>query len=87
MQLWQRELKARQMGPCAMSSLRGTVIGFDMLVVWRDIEGRRGGCGEVRSLIIIIIIHCLTSDSDPCWAHADYSLYTCGEKTLFEKTP
>jgi len=35
----------------------------------------------------IIIIHCLTSDSDPCWAHADYSLYTCGEKTLFEKTP
>jgi len=36
---------------------------------------------------IYIIIHCLTSDSDPCWAHADYSLYTCGEKTLFEKTP
>ena len=35
----------------------------------------------------IIIIHCLTSDSDPCWAHTDYSLYTCREKTLFEKTP
>ena len=37
--------------------------------------------------LYIIIIHCLTSDSDPYWAHADYSLYTCGEKTLFEKTP
>ena len=35
----------------------------------------------------IIIIHCLTSDLDPCQAHADYSLYIYGEKTLFEKTP
>ena len=35
--------------------------------------------------IIIIIIYCLTSDSDPYWAHADYSLYTYGEKTLLRK--
>jgi len=35
----------------------------------------------------IIIIYCLTSDLDPCWAHADYFLYICGEKTLFKKTP
>ena len=28
--------------------------------------------------IYIIIILCLTSDTDPYWAHADYSLYTCG---------
>ena len=33
-----------------------------------------------------IIILCLTPDSDPYWAYADYSLYTCGEKTLLEKT-
>jgi len=25
------------------------------------------------------------SDSDPYWAHADYSLFTYGEKTLFKK--
>jgi len=37
--------------------------------------------------LYIIIIYCLTSDSDPCWAHADYSLYTYREKTLFKKTP
>jgi hypothetical protein len=35
----------------------------------------------------IIIIHCLMSDSDPYWAHADYSLYIYREKTLFKKTP
>ena len=37
--------------------------------------------------ILIIIILCLTSDSDPYWAHVDYSLYIYGEKTLLEKTP
>ena len=37
--------------------------------------------------IIIIIIYCLTSDSDPYWAYTDYSLYTYREKTLFKKTP
>jgi len=37
--------------------------------------------------LIIIIIHCLTSNLDPCWAHTDYSLYTYREKTLFKKTP
>jgi hypothetical protein len=30
-----------------MSSLHGTAIGFDLLVVWWEVEGRRGGCGEV----------------------------------------
>ena len=44
-------------------------------------------CKVIFAMLIIIIIHCLTSDSDPYWAHADYSLCTCGEKTLFEKTP
>ena len=39
----------------------------------------------VSLCMLIIIIHCLTSDSDPYWAHADYSLYTCGEKTLLRK--
>jgi len=34
-----------------------------------------------------IIIYYLTSDLDPCWAHADYSLYIYREKTLFKKTP
>ena len=38
------------------------------------------------AFIIIIIIHYLTSDLDPCWAHTDYSLYTYREKTLFKKT-
>src|SRR6266550_5495172 len=32
--------------------------------------------------ILLLFILCLTSDSDPYWAHADYSLYTCREKTL-----
>ena len=36
---------------------------------------------------IIIIIHCLTSDSDPYWAYADYSLFIYREKTPFKKTP
>jgi len=40
----------------------------------------------ITIIIIIIIIHCLTSDLDPYWAHADYSLYTYREKTLFKKT-
>jgi hypothetical protein len=40
-----------------------------------------------RKLTIFIIIHYLTSDSDPYWAYADYSLYIYREKTLFEKTP
>src|SRR6266567_7521627 len=42
---------------------------------------------SLEKIIIIIIILCLTSDSDPCWAHADYSLYICREKTLLEKNP
>ena len=37
------------------------------------------------SNIIIIIIHCLTSDSDPYWAHTDYSLFTYREKTQLKK--
>ena len=37
--------------------------------------------------VLFIIIYCLMSDLDPCWAHADDSLYTYREKTLFEKTP
>ena len=37
------------------------------------------------SRVNIIIIYCLTSDSDPYWAHADYFLYICGEKTLLRK--
>jgi hypothetical protein len=45
------------------------------------------GQGLEGDTSIYIIIYCLTSDSDPYWAHADYSLYTCGEKTLFKKTP
>ena len=32
----------------------------------------------------IIIIHCLTSDSDPYWAHADYSIYV-GRKLYLRK--
>ena len=36
-------------------------------------------------LIIIIIIYYLTSDSDPHWAYADYSLFICGEKTQPKK--
>jgi len=39
------------------------------------------------SNLYIIIIHCLTSDLDPCWAYANYSLYICRKKTLFKKTP
>ena len=38
MQLWQRGLKARQMSPYAMSPLRGTAIGFDLLVVWWEMR-------------------------------------------------
>ena len=34
--------------------------------------------------IIIIIIHCLISDSDPYWAHADYSIYM-GRKLYLRK--
>jgi len=41
---------------------------------------------SLRLYRYIIIIYCLISDSDPCWAHADYSLYTYREKTLFKKT-
>ena len=37
--------------------------------------------------IFIIIILCLTSDSDPYWAHADYSLYIYKEKTLVRENP
>jgi len=44
------------------------------------------GIPNLVSNIIIIIIHYLTSDSDPYWAHTDYSLYTYREKTLFKKT-
>ena len=35
-------------------------------------------------LLLLLFIHCLTSDSDPCRAYADYTLYTCGEKTLWD---
>ena len=35
----------------------------------------------------IYIIHCLTSDSDPYWAHADYSLFIYREKTLLKRKP
>ena len=43
---------------------------------------RRG----IKYSYYIIIIHCLMSDLDPYWAHADYSLYIYGEKTLYKKT-
>ena len=36
---------------------------------------------------IILIIHCLTSDSDPYWAHTDYSLFIYREKTLWSISP
>ena len=42
---------------------------------------------EYIIIIIIIIILCLTSDTDPCWAHANYSLYIYKKKTLIKKTP
>jgi hypothetical protein len=41
----------------------------------------------IKSIIIIIVIFGLMSDTDPYWAYADYSLYIYGEKTLIEKTP
>ena len=41
----------------------------------------------IYTKIIIIIIYCLTSDSDPYWAYADYFLFTCREKTLLERKP
>src|SRR6266704_7221620 len=37
--------------------------------------------------LLLLFILCLTSDSDPYWAHIDYSLYTCGEKTLVRENP
>src|SRR6266702_6743295 len=41
----------------------------------------------VKELLLLLFILCLTSDSDPYWAHADYSLYICGEKTLVRENP
>jgi len=38
------------------------------------------------NLSIIIIIYYLTSDLDPFWAYADYSLFIYREKTPFKKT-
>jgi hypothetical protein len=37
--------------------------------------------------LLSLIIHYLTSDSDLYWAHADYSLYTYGEKTPWSISP
>ena len=50
-------------------------------------ETAKDKAGKVNKADLIIIIYCLTPDSDPYWAHADYSLCTYREKTLFKKTP
>ena len=41
---------------------------------------------EDSKVYLIIIIYYLTSNSDPYWAYADYSLFIYREKTLFKKT-
>jgi len=40
---------------------------------------------KISILRLLIIILCLTSDLDPYWAHADYSLFTYREKTQLKK--